>query len=350
MAASGLPVAILWSSIACFLFGVQNYAIAYTNSLPGDDFCRTVGLLWFFTGVCGLGALARHPLHRIFFSEAEAKPGLAESLIAPEAGPVTLLSKTATLGGGLAIGMAQLFMKLSFGADPDAEGPLASVICADVILVSVLCHFVYHEYLNAAQWGSVALVFAGLITMAGVFDGGGGTSVSPVAFSLAFAAMISFGASIFSVRVAAVGGIAASSGFIARTLILGAFSVPLLIAARWDSSSVLGVLIPSSCGFMQAAGVYSINEALSVGPYTSISIAIFGSNSLVVLLLAAIVEGHVPALSALVGMALTASGCVIISLAAPPEAPPEEEGLEEMSSSLPRKGGNRYSTGGFGAA
>ena len=82
----------------------------------------------------------------------------------------------------------------------------------------------------------------------------------------------------------------------------------------------------------------------------SISIAIFGSNSLVVLLLAAIVEGHVPALSALVGMALTASGCVIISLAAPPEAPPEDEGLEEMSSSLPRKGGNRYSTGGFGAA
>ena len=252
MAASGLPVAILWSTIACFLFGVQNYAIAYTNSLPGDDFCRTVGLLWFFTGVCGLAALARHPLHRIFFSEAEAKPGLAESLIAPEAGPVTLLSKTATLGGGLAIGMAQLFMKLSFGADPDAEGPLASVICADVILVSVLCHFVYHEYLNAAQWGSVALVFAGLITMAGVFDGGGGTSVSPVAFSLAFAAMISFGASIFSVRVAAVGGIAASSGFIARTLILGAFSVPLLIAARWNSSSVLGILIPSSCGFMQA--------------------------------------------------------------------------------------------------
>ena len=46
----------------------------------------------------------------------------------------------------------------------------------------------------------------------------------------------------------------------------------------------------------------------------------------------------------------TASGCVIISLAAPPEAPPEDEGLEEMSSSLPRKGGNRYSTGGFGAA
>ena len=187
MAASGLPVAILWSTIACFLFGVQNYAIAYTNSLPGDDFCRTVGLLWFFTGVCGLGALARHPLHRIFFSEAEAKPGLAESLIAPEAGTVTLLSKTATLGGGLAIGMAQLFMKLSFGADPDAEGPLASVICADVILVSVLCHFVYHEYLNAAQWGSVALVFAGLITMAGVFDGGGGTSVSPVAFWICWA-------------------------------------------------------------------------------------------------------------------------------------------------------------------
>ena len=52
----------------------------------------------------------------------------------------------------------------------------------------------------------------------------------------------------------------------------------------------------------QAGGVYAINQALSVGPYTSMSIAIFGSNSIVVLLLAAVIEGRVPTAGALLGI------------------------------------------------
>ena len=92
-----------------------------------------------------------------------------------------------TVAGGIAIGGAQLFMKLSFAADPEAMGPLASVVCADVILVSLLCHFFYNERLTPGQWGSVGLVFAGLVTMAGPFGGGGG-GVSLTGFGFAVCA------------------------------------------------------------------------------------------------------------------------------------------------------------------
>jgi len=68
------------------------------------------------------------------------------------------------------------------------------------------------------------------------------------------------------------------------------------------------------CGLLQASGVYAINEALGAGPYTSIAIAIFGSNSVVVLLLSAVLEAKVPPPSGLFGMGLTAAGCITVSL------------------------------------
>ena len=326
---SGLHLAIAWSLSACLLFGVQNYIIGYTNSLPGDDFYRTIGLLWLTTGACGLALLATRPKLGVFFTDADESQfdaSLSQSLLKTDlaAPPLMYSSKLVTVAGGLAIGGAQLFMKLSFAEDPVAQGPLSSVVCADVILVSVLCHFFYAEHLNLVQWCSVATVFVGLVIMAGLFDDSG--AVNALGFAYAIAAMLCFGASVFSVRVAAVGGLSASSGFIARTLISGLAGCVLLLGAAWEDFGVANIVWPLICGLLQAAGVYTINKALSVGPFTSISIAIFGSNSLVVLLLAAALEGHVPSPTALVGMALTAAGCVSVSLAArgKPDQEPKE--------------------------
>ena len=41
----GLGEAIAWSVLACLAFGFQNFIIGYTNSLPHDDFFRTIGVL-----------------------------------------------------------------------------------------------------------------------------------------------------------------------------------------------------------------------------------------------------------------------------------------------------------------
>ena len=168
---SGLHLAIAWSLSACLLFGVQNYIIGYTNSLPGDDFYRTIGLLWLTTGACGLALLATRPKLGVFFTDADESQfdaSLSQSLLKTDlaAPPLMYSSKLVTVAGGLAIGGAKLFMKLSFAEDPVAQGPLSSVVCADVILVSVLCHFFYAEHLNLVQWCSVATVFVDLVIMA----------------------------------------------------------------------------------------------------------------------------------------------------------------------------------------
>ena len=116
-------------------------------------------------------------------------------------------------------------MKLSFAEDPTAQGPLSSVVCADVILVSVLCHFVYAERLSFLQWFSVAFVFVGLVTMAGLFGEGGAVSLLGIGYAIC--AMLFFGASVFSVRAAAVAGLSAASGFIARTVMMGLAGIHL---------------------------------------------------------------------------------------------------------------------------
>lgn len=102
----------------------------------------------------------------------------------------------------------------------------------------------------------------------------------------------------------------------ARCLVLGAASTPLLLAAHWEGLSMLGLWLPLLCGTLQAGSVFAVSQALASGPYTSISIAIFGSNSLVVLGLAALISGQIPSISASTGMALTGLGCVTVALTA----------------------------------
>merc|ERR1719161_1782591 len=66
------------------------------------------------------------------------------------------------------------------------------------------------------------------------------------------------------------------------------------------------------CGFLQAVGLFCVNKALC-GPFTGVCIAIFGSNSVVVLGLTALILERVPAPPRLAGMALTVFGCVLVS-------------------------------------
>lgn len=190
--------AIGWSALACWLFGLQNYIIGYTNTLPMDNFFRTVGLLWLVTGICGIVVLVNYSSQGVFFLDDAANSSSRTGLISFRPPPIPLFPKLITLGGGLSIGAAQLLMKLSFAQDPLAQGPLCSIVCADVILVSVLCHFIYSETLTPGQWLSILVVFAGLVTMSGA---GSGYGVSPMGFFFAVCSMLCFGMSVFSVII-----------------------------------------------------------------------------------------------------------------------------------------------------
>ena len=111
MPTSDLTRAVGWSSVACVLFGVQNYIIGFTNSIPGDDFCRTVGVLWFVAGCCGLALFIRRPSLGIFFTandESQFNASLTEGLLKEESQPLASLPKLVTVAGGLAIGGAQV--------------------------------------------------------------------------------------------------------------------------------------------------------------------------------------------------------------------------------------------------
>jgi hypothetical protein len=119
---------------------------------------------------------------------------------------------------------------------------------------------------------------------------------------------------------------AAASADAPSTTATAPSGAPLLLAAHWEGRSMPvsmpGLWLPLLCGLLQAGSVFAVSQALASGPYTSISIAIFGSNSLVVLGLAALISGQIPSISASIGMALTALGCVTVALTA--EQPPAQ--------------------------
>jgi len=226
---NSLVCAIIWSCLACVTFGFENFGIGYTNVLPGTDLLVVIGLLWVSSGICGLILFLANPRNGIFFSDSDTNPPRK----------IETAAKVASVIGGIAVGFSFMFMKLAFDADPKDQGPLDSVICADVILVSVLCHFLYDERLSRVQWVAVLLVSLGLAVMV-LAPGethpastGHGTTDLPVpqpllAFLYAFFAMLCFGTSVFTIRIATVGHVAPLSGLIARMLVIGVCGLAVL--------------------------------------------------------------------------------------------------------------------------
>eukprot|EP00397_Hematodinium_sp_SG-2012_P049955 GEMP01057838.1.p1 GENE.GEMP01057838.1~~GEMP01057838.1.p1 ORF type:complete len:181 (+),score=25.80 GEMP01057838.1:313-855(+) len=95
----------------------------------------------------------------------------AEALL-PPSGPGNFKSKSARWQAiifmalsGVSASIGIFFVRQTFITDTKDQGPLAAVGSTDVIMSTLLCHFLLHERLNPKQWISVITVFLGVIVM-----------------------------------------------------------------------------------------------------------------------------------------------------------------------------------------
>jgi drug/metabolite transporter (DMT)-like permease len=237
-----------------------------------------------------------------------------------------------TLAGGLANGFSQYMMKESFQLDPADSGPLCAVFTSDVLLVSVFCHYVYHERLSMTQVAAILAIVGGLCVMvAEEYDVEPSSEFDPLrAYIYAIFGMVGFAAAIISIREGCRNGLDAWSGFNARMLVLlglGIFAVAKSVSVHgWPEATLMDLAPAVAAGFLQAAAVVCVNKALEFAS-TGISNAIFACNSVLVLVLNAVVCGLVPNASNLLGMFIVICGVAVISS----EEPDDGAGLLELS-------------------
>lgn len=305
---------LLWAFPAHVCFGLQNFLIGYSNQLTSkENNWAVIGILWFVSGVVGLAATFVFYATRgeVFFAESS---GTGQS--------ISCFIKLATISGGLFVGLAQLMMKFSFALAPEETGPLCAVLCSDVVIVSTYCHFFCKELMNSQQKLGVMAVVTGQMIIANFSAKSSATVVSRpdqtlLAYGLAVLGMLSFAACVLAIRIGAIGGLAAWSGFDVRMLVLlvlGSFAFTYsCMTVGWPYMSSGAWMCPIVAGLAQAIGVFCLNKALQF-PSTGVAIAICASNSVMVLILNVVICGLVPNTPSLIGMGIVVSAVAGMSL------------------------------------
>jgi hypothetical protein len=141
---------------------------------------------------------------------------------------------------------------------------------------------------------------------------------------------------VLSIRIASIGGVGTQSGYDVRMLTTGVMGIFGTASAEFIPRGI-PLVLPVVAGLLQAVGVFGINQALA-GPFTAICISIFGSNSVVVLLLTAAVQEEFPPVSVMSGMVITVVGCTMISLAADDGKPEEAASPMKKRNSMQQAG------------
>jgi len=310
------PGTILWAMLAHIAFGMQNFLIGYSNTLPLDG-VACCAVLWMASGVVGV-------IVGVFFLRSHGSFFFQD--VGCEGAPLSVKVKLVTIGGSLCVGFAQFLMKKSFALAPRNTGPLCAVISSDVIVISIFCHFVYWELMNKWQIGCVGAIVSGLVVMALGSGGEGGvvsidddTAVEYPLWALLFSmlGMFSFAAGVLCIRAGFTENIAAWSSFISRMTVIGLLGLGTYICATPASGSPDATLlmwcVPVVTGVLQAAGVFGIIKALQF-KNTGIANAIFASNSVLVMILQVVVLQQVPHWLALLGMVIVIGAVVTIAL------------------------------------
>lgn len=330
--------ALVWSFNAFLFFGLANYLIGYTNE-TGADFYAACGLVFIgsaFYSTLQLPAMLRK--HGSIFFLPPASP-LEEPLVGA-ALTIPWWAKFWTLFGGVAVGSAQVFMKLAMNSDPVDSGPLCSVVSSDVLFVAVFCHFVWGEKLSLPQSIAVLGVFVGTTLMATGDSKVHGATIPQgdvlTGIFWAACACVGFGSSVICIRASYMGNLDGTSSFTARVLAIGVCGL-VFLAISFATGGFERTMLPLSerawvwaicivAGIFQAWGVYGVNKALAY-PITGVCIAIFGSFSIVVLVCKAIELQTLPNHQKLFGMAVSIASCASVSLL--PKAAAAAEEVEE---------------------
>jgi multidrug transporter EmrE-like cation transporter len=204
------------------------------------------------------------------------------------------------------------------------------VLSADIILVAIYCHFVLHELLNFKQIAAITAVLVGISIVAVCSSAATASDDEEepvVALCFSLLAMLSFACVVLSVRVGAMGGLAAWSSFTVRMLVSlssGTAAVGYsVLTAGWPDVDLIDWGTPTLAGLAQSAGVFCVSKALQY-PNTGIANAIFESNSLDVLMLSWLVFGLLPDTGSVVGMVITMVSVAALSLIQDDAAEPEK--------------------------
>eukprot|EP00397_Hematodinium_sp_SG-2012_P038366 GEMP01041726.1.p1 GENE.GEMP01041726.1~~GEMP01041726.1.p1 ORF type:complete len:339 (+),score=51.54 GEMP01041726.1:123-1139(+) len=337
------------------MFGSTNFMLAYVNAL-GTQPITTIGFYWIFTGVMGLGwALSCIIIRqrakgdgrfRFIVADNATTESNAEALL-PPSGPGNFKSKSARWQAiifmalsGVSASIGIFFVRQTFITDTKDQGPLAAVGSTDVIMSTLLCHFLLHERLNPKQWISVITVFLGVIVMC---FGDEATENWPHvdrrtpthymsrhffnALAFAFSSSICFVCSNMSMKLAYRMNISPSSGHVVRFIAITMTGIVTLFCAMFiedvEAEFIRGnprdLAMRWFITFMAAAagtaGRVTLCEVLKF-ECTGISLSIIGANSIFVLLLTAVVDHLFPTIMRMVGMLIVVSSVASMSLMA----------------------------------
>eukprot|EP00397_Hematodinium_sp_SG-2012_P024469 GEMP01025490.1.p1 GENE.GEMP01025490.1~~GEMP01025490.1.p1 ORF type:complete len:356 (-),score=51.46 GEMP01025490.1:1128-2195(-) len=348
-------VAVCLSLFTSAMFGTTNFMLAYINSL-GTQPITTIGFYWILTGLMGLAwALSRLIIMqrakgdgriRLIVAVDAPTESNAETLL-PPSGPGNFKTEKARWQAiafmalsGVSASIGIFFVRQTFITDTQDQGPLAAVGSTDVMMSTLLCHFLLHERLNPKQWISVITVFVGVMVMC--FGDAATENWSHVdrripshymspqffnAIAFAFSSSICFVCSNMSMKLAYRMKISPAIGHVVRFTAITMTGIVTIFCAMFiedvEAEFIRGnprdlamrwfiILMAAATG---TAGRVALCEAMKF-ECTGISLSIIGANSIFVLLLTAVVDHLFPTIMRMVGMLIVVSSVASMSMMA----------------------------------
>jgi len=238
-----------------------------------------------------------------------SRPGRA----APAWPPPRLAAVAVVAGIALSAGM--LTLKLGLGAEPLSRGPIVAITSANSLLVAALAAVFLHERLQRGLWLALAVIVAGLAVLALHRSSAAGWRA--ILFGLAAMALfgitnflLKFAASRGARPQAAITVLWLASGACGcLALILCQVSGRGLAGLESPGLKALAFAAGLSLGL----GMLSIKVALTRGPAGPVA-AVAGANAVLVTLLDFLLLKQEPPAAKLLGMALVVSGILAMAL------------------------------------
>jgi drug/metabolite transporter (DMT)-like permease len=280
--------------------------------------------------------------------------------------------------GGVALAMSFVTLQMAFSLDPQDAGPLMAVVGADVIIFAIYCHFVYKERLNCTQWFAVMLLVVGLGVMG--IEKGETQSVPQEqrleAFAWALGGTLCFFTLNVSLRCRFSYPITSSGDFSARMLAVGMLGVIALIVAastgelaevmfprrhreeEFQDGDIQEIssgdqmwlvwVLPFAIALGEGFGTIAVTQAFKNPDSASITVAIMGCCSVVLLILQIIFLGSVPGIWQLGGMALAVFSVMLMTLAKSPLEAADVAQIAHSGGSRTFTSASEFMSRGFG--
>eukprot|EP01029_Cantina_marsupialis_P027659 TRINITY_DN773146_c0_g1_i1.p1 TRINITY_DN773146_c0_g1~~TRINITY_DN773146_c0_g1_i1.p1 ORF type:complete len:501 (-),score=188.15 TRINITY_DN773146_c0_g1_i1:107-1609(-) len=290
---------IFWAFIGFLGFGITNTLIGIVNE-KGDGIVSISGaiVLWVSSGVCGtILLIAFYILKGGLIGIPSKKYGFMACM------------------AGIFLALGMLCLKLGMHAEPDAKGPIVSVVTCNSILVAVASYFILGEKLQKIQLAGMATAVSGLIIMQLINS----DSQAVEAFLYGLGAMICFTITNFTLKYIGHNGTNSFSATVLVTGSCGVFGVGGFITTvitgnvMEDMDKDYYYVCCAFSGVFLTIGMLAIKLAVTKG-VAGVSTAITGSNSILVFTLDVIILSTSVKWNKILGMFVATFGVVILAV------------------------------------